>query len=132
MNIQPDTLSGLELSNEAGLERHLVLALHTGSHPLNFGPCGQRTIVGMDLLVAVLLLGLVVYFLFRVLRGVLPARLWGRLRPPGMRLVPRKATEKCAVCKEALNPAEMAALRQGRRKCPEMARCPYQRRRWLN
>lgn len=86
----------------------------------------------MDFLIAALLLGLVVYFLFRVLRGLLPARLWARFRIRGMRLVPRKATEKCTVCKEVLNPAEVAALRQGRRKCPEMARCPYQRSRWLN
>ncbi|WP_337871458.1 hypothetical protein [Meiothermus sp.] len=81
----------------------------------------------MDFLVAALLFGLVVYFLFRVLRGVLPARWLARLR-----LVPRKATEKCPVCKDVLNPAEINALRQGRRKCPEMARCPYQRSRWLN
>ncbi|MCS7069637.1 MAG: hypothetical protein N2Z75_10490 [Meiothermus sp.] len=82
----------------------------------------------MDFLLAALLLGLVAYFLFRVLRGVWPAR----FRPLGMRQVPRRVTERCAVCKEALNPAEVAALRQGRRKCPEMARCPYQRSRWLN
>ena len=85
----------------------------------------------MDFLIAALLLGLVVYFLLRVLRGVLPARLWARFSR-AMRLVPRKTSEKCTVCKEVLNPAEVAALRQGRRKCPEMARCPYQRSRWLN
>jgi hypothetical protein len=86
----------------------------------------------MDFLIAALLIGLVVYFLFRVLQGVMPPRWLARLRPRGMRLVPRKATEKCPTCKEVLNPAEVAALRQGRRKCPEMARCPYQRSRWLN
>ncbi|GIW29426.1 MAG: hypothetical protein KatS3mg070_2789 [Meiothermus sp.] len=77
----------------------------------------------MDILVTALLFGLVVYFLFRVLRGVWPARWLAR---------PRKAIEKCPVCKDVLNPAEISALRQGRRKCPEMARCPYQRSRWLN
>ncbi len=86
----------------------------------------------MDFLIAALLLGLVVYFLFRVLRGVLPARWLARLRSRGLRLVPGRATEKCRVCKELLNRAEIAALRQGRRRCPEMARCPYQRNRWLN
>jgi len=86
----------------------------------------------MDSLIAALILGLVVYFLFRVLRGVLPPRWLARLRPLGMRLVPRKVIEKCTVCKDVLNPAEISALRQGRRKCPEMARCPYQRSRWLN
>lgn len=86
----------------------------------------------MDLIIAALLIGLVVYFLFRMLQGVLPARWLARLRPRGMRPVPRKATEKCTVCKDVLNPAEITALRQGRRKCPEMARCPYQRSRWLN
>ncbi len=86
----------------------------------------------MDFLIAALLIGLVVYFLLRVLQGVIPPRWLARLRPRGMRLVPRKATEKCPVCKEVLNPAGVAALRQGRRKCPEMAHCPYQRSRWLN
>jgi hypothetical protein len=96
------------------------------------GPMREHTIIWMDLLIAALLLGLVVYFLFRVLKGVLPARPWTRFRPLGLRLVPRQTTEKCTVCKEVLNPAEVTALRQGRRKCPEMARCPYQRSRWLN
>ncbi|WP_299426963.1 hypothetical protein [uncultured Meiothermus sp.] len=86
----------------------------------------------MDFLVAALLIGLAVYFLFRVLGGVLPARWLARFRPPGMRQASRKVTEKCTVCKDVLNPAEITALRQGRRKCPEMARCPYQRNRWLN
>jgi len=92
----------------------------------------KHTIIWMDFLIATLLIGLVVYFLFRVLRGVLPARWLARLRPLGMRLVPRKVAQKCAVCKDLLNPTEIAALRQGRRRCPEMARCPYQRSRWLN
>ncbi len=84
----------------------------------------------MDFLIAAILLGLVAYFLFRVLRGVLPPRWQARFRPPGIRL-PRKVS-RCTVCNEVLNPTEVAALRQGRRKCPEMARCPYQRSRWLN
>ncbi|MGK0618299.1 hypothetical protein [Meiothermus cerbereus] len=84
----------------------------------------------MDLIVAALLLGLVFYFLFRVLRGVLPAGFSARFGPRSMRLLHRP--ERCPVCKDVLNPSEAAALRQGRRKCPEMARCPYQRNRWLN
>ncbi|WP_027881458.1 hypothetical protein [Meiothermus rufus] len=78
----------------------------------------------MDFLVAALLLGLAVYFLFRVVRGLLPSRWLTRFQPT-LRL-------RCPVCQERLNPAEVAALRQARRRCREMTRCPYQRSRWLN
>ncbi|RIH83593.1 hypothetical protein Mlute_02145 [Meiothermus luteus] len=74
----------------------------------------------MDVLLAALLLGLVAYFLLRILKSFLL---------PGPR---PGARERCPVCREALNPAQAAALRQGRRKCPQMARCPYQRSRWIN
>jgi hypothetical protein len=86
----------------------------------------------MDVLVAVILVGLAVWFIFRVLRGVLPPRWLQRIGLGKMRIVPRKVTEKCSVCKDVLNPAEVSALRQGRRNCPEKARCPYQRSKWLN
>lgn len=85
----------------------------------------------MDYLVAALSVGLVLYFLLRVLQGVLPAGWKAHPRSRGLRLLSR-SHQRCVVCKELLNPAEVAALRQGRRKCPEMARCPYQRSRWLN
>lgn len=88
----------------------------------------------MDVLIAALLIALAVYFLFRVLQAVLP-QAWLRrvgLGRGGLRPTPRKVTEKCAVCKDPLNPAEVAALRQGRRNCPEQSRCPYQRSKWLN
>ncbi|GIW30455.1 MAG: hypothetical protein KatS3mg071_0629 [Meiothermus sp.] len=86
---------------------------------------------GVDYLVAALLVALVFYFLLRVLQGVLPPGWKGRIRSRGMRWL-NGSRQRCAVCKELLNPAEVAALRQGRRKCPEMARCPHQRSRWLN
>lgn len=82
----------------------------------------------MDILIAALVLGVVVWFIYRVVRAVLPAQWASRL--PGMR--PRRVSEKCSVCKDVLNPAQITALRQGRRKCTEMQRCPYQRNKWLN
>lgn len=85
----------------------------------------------MDFLVAILLVGLALFFLFRVLQGVLPPGWNARLRSRGVQLLSR-SQQRCPVCKELHNPLEVAALRQGRRKCPEMARCPYQRNRWLN
>ncbi|MER3484345.1 MAG: hypothetical protein C4332_15575 [Meiothermus sp.] len=78
----------------------------------------------MDVLIAVLVVALAVWFLYRVIRGLIPGRF--------ARATPRRVTEKCPVCRDVLNPAEVTALRQGRRKCMEMARCPYQRGRWVN
>lgn len=78
----------------------------------------------MDVLIAVLVVALVVWFLYRIARGFWPRQL--------ARLAPRRVSQKCSVCRDVLNPAQVTALRQGRRKCLEMARCPYQRSRWLN
>lgn len=86
----------------------------------------------MDVLIAAVLVALAVYFLFRVLQGVLPKAWLRQIGLDRLRVAPRKVTEKCAVCKDVLNPAEVAALRQGRRNCLEQARCPYQRNKWLN
>jgi len=77
----------------------------------------------MDILLSALILALVLWFIYRIVRAFLPRR---------FRATPRRMTEKCSVCKDVLNPAEITALRQGRRRCAEMTRCPYQRNRWLN
>lgn len=76
----------------------------------------------MDILLSALILALAVWFIYRMVRGFFPKWFRG----------PRRVSEKCPVCKDVLNPAEITALRQGRRRCAEMARCPYQRSRWLN
>jgi hypothetical protein len=78
----------------------------------------------VDLLVAALTIALAVWFLYCIARSFLP----GRFTPTPL----RRVSQKCPVCRDVLNPAAITALRQGRRRCPEMARCPYRRSRWLN
>lgn len=80
----------------------------------------------MDILLAALILGLAVYFLFRIGRAFWPKR-FGSASLPG-----NSSRLRCPLCGDRLNNAEVEALRQGRRKCPHMAECPYQRSRWLN
>ncbi len=82
----------------------------------------------MGILITVLVVGVALWFIYRILQAVLPRKWISRL--PGLK--PRKVTEKCSVCKDVLNPAQITALRQGRRRCAEMQRCPYQRNKWLN
>lgn len=78
----------------------------------------------MDLLVAALAVALAVWFLYRIARSFLS----GRFTPTPL----RRVSQKCPACRDVLNPNAITALRQGRRRCPEMTRCPYQRHRWLN
>jgi len=77
----------------------------------------------MDVLLSAIVVALAAWFVYRIVRAFLPKRFSVR---------PRRIAEKCPVCRDVLNSAEIAALRQGRRKCAEMARCPYQGSRWLN
>jgi uncharacterized membrane protein len=80
----------------------------------------------VDVLLATTVLGLAVYFLFRIARAFWPRR-------SGSRGLPGISSRlRCPLCGERLNNAELEALRQGRRKCSHMAECPYQRSRWLN
>jgi hypothetical protein len=78
--------------------------------------------LSVDILLAVLLLALAAWFVVRLVRGLLPKRLKG---PGSMKAV-------CPVCRDRLNTAEINAIRDGRRRCPQGPKCPYARSRFLN
>jgi hypothetical protein len=84
----------------------------------------------MDILLAVLFLAVAVWFVVRLVRGLWPKRFGSRANS----MFGGRATMKavCPVCRDRLNTAEINAIRDGRRKCSQGAKCPYGRSRFLN